>query len=34
MSTLIRNLTSKCELPWVIIGDFNELLHANEKRGG
>ena len=31
---LIRNLSSKCELLWVIIGDFNELLHANEKKGG
>ena len=31
---LIRNLSSKCELLWVIIRDFNELLHANKKEGG
>ena len=31
---LIKNLSSKCELSWVIIGDFNELLHANEKERG
>lgn len=31
---LFRNLNSKCDLPWVIIGDFYELLHAIEKEGG
>ena len=32
--SLIRNLNNRCDLSWVIIGDFNELLHANEKEGG
>ena len=31
---LIRNLNSKCKLPWVIIGDFNEFLHAKKKERG
>ncbi|XP_019181689.1 PREDICTED: uncharacterized protein LOC109176754 [Ipomoea nil] len=31
---LIRSLASKSELPWVIIGDFNDLLFQCEKRGG
>ena len=28
------NLNSVFDLPWLIIGDFNELESANEKRGG
>ncbi|XP_019175839.1 PREDICTED: uncharacterized protein LOC109171159 [Ipomoea nil] len=31
---LIRSLAGKSELPWVIIGDFNDLLYQYEKRGG
>lgn len=31
---IIRGLTAKSELPWCIIGDFNDLLYADEKRGG
>lgn len=31
---LIRNLAAKSDLPWCIIGDFNDLMFAGEKRGG
>ncbi|XP_019194227.1 PREDICTED: uncharacterized protein LOC109188138 [Ipomoea nil] len=31
---LIRSLAGKSDLPWVIIGDFNDLLYQYEKRGG
>lgn len=31
---LIRYLESKSDLPWCIIGDFNDLMFAEEKRGG
>jgi hypothetical protein len=30
----IRELRSQCNLPWVLIGDFNEILYATEKEGG
>lgn len=30
---LIRYLASKSELPWCIIGDFNDLMFDDEKRG-
>ncbi|XP_019179165.1 PREDICTED: uncharacterized protein LOC109174381 [Ipomoea nil] len=31
---LIRSLANKSDLPWVMIGDFNDLLFQYEKRGG
>ena len=30
---LLRLLSRKSALPWVCIGDFNDLLAVNEKRG-
>ncbi|KAH9708700.1 reverse transcriptase domain-containing protein [Citrus sinensis] len=30
---LLRSLSSISSLPWVCIGDFNDLLHNSEKRG-
>ncbi|XP_019165702.1 PREDICTED: uncharacterized protein LOC109161665 [Ipomoea nil] len=31
---LIRSLAGRSDLPWVMIGDFNDLLFQSEKRGG
>ncbi|XP_019186580.1 PREDICTED: uncharacterized protein LOC109181284 [Ipomoea nil] len=31
---LLRTLSGRSNLPWVVIGDFNDLLYQNEKRGG
>lgn len=31
---LIRTLAGKSTLPWCIIGDFNDIMFADEKRGG
>ena len=31
---LLKRLASLNSLPWVCIGDFNELMHAREKEGG
>lgn len=31
---LLRNLKDKSELPWLVIGDFNDLTKQTEKRGG
>lgn len=31
---IIWELASKSELPWYIIGDFNDLMFAGKNRGG
>lgn len=31
---MLRDLAGRSSLPWCIIGDFNDLMSANEKRGG
>lgn len=31
---LIRSLAVKSNLPWCVIGDFNDLMFSEEKRGG
>lgn len=31
---LLRRLSEESSLPWVVVGDFNELLHSDEKVGG
>jgi hypothetical protein len=31
---LLRTLQGQSDLPWLCIGDFNEILFAHEKEGG
>jgi hypothetical protein len=30
----LRDLSTRPLLPWLVIGDFNEILYSNEKKGG
>ena len=30
----LRELHSQIDLPWTVIGDFNEILYSSEKEGG
>lgn len=32
--SLLRNLSDESSLPWAVVGDFNELLHASKQIGG
>ena len=32
--TLLRHLCLKMDLPWLCVGDFNEITKAEEKKGG
>lgn len=31
---LLRQLAGQLDLPWVVLGNFNDILHESEKRGG
>ena len=31
---LLRGLKARSDLPWCVIGDFNDLLAQGEKKGG
>ena len=31
--SMLRSLSTRSTLPWVCIGDFNEILYADEKQG-
>ena len=31
---LLENLSHRSDLPWICMGDYNEIMHAKEKEGG
>ena len=31
--SLLRDLSSRFSIPWVCLGDFNEIIRAKEKQG-
>ncbi|KAA3468467.1 Exo_endo_phos domain-containing protein [Gossypium australe] len=31
---LLKRLSSDCNCPWLVAGDFNEIMYSFEKRGG
>ena len=31
---LLRHLQARSSLPWIFMGDFNDVLHSSEKYGG
>lgn len=31
---MLKNLDGKSDLPWCVIGDFNDMMYIHEKRGG
>jgi hypothetical protein len=30
----LRDLSTRSSLPWIVMGDFNEILYSDEKEGG
>lgn len=32
--SLLKQLSQQFQMPWVIIGDYNEVLTQNDKKGG